>query len=736
MAAYNENISVLKCSVIHSLPGRVRIGCKALEYLSEFNTDMLQKIHNCIGIYSAAISNVTSNILIHYNKTDQSPDLLLESLENIITQYALHAYQNELIKKDVGPKHERKLNDESITKIVLELVFTSGLIAYSLFKKAALGQSFFSRIFNVPAIGTIALAIPLFKSGFMAIKENKRPNADALESLAIISSMLSNRPISSLTILLLHNMAELMTVYAMQRTKNAIRDLLSVNGDSVWKVMPDGSLLKVDISEVGVNDEVVVHPGEKVCVDGLISSGAGLIDQSAITGEYMPASKSIDDEVFAGTVVKSGTLTIKASAVGDKTAVARIINIVENAPSKKAAIQNYADRLSEVLIPVNLALFGIVFFVTKDIGRALNMLVIDYSCGIKLSTATALSASINIAAKNRVLIKGSNVIEQLAESDTLILDKTGTLTKGRPEVVSLLPVSSRISQMELLEYAAAAEESSTHPMATAVLNKLKTRGGQIKKHGTVLVTTGKGVETTVGKKIVRVGNKRFMNENKIHTHPLVDQVRKLSLSGENVIYVSVDKEVIGVLGIRDPLRDNMRKAINRLRFDSKIDDIILLTGDQEQQAEVVSNRLGMDRYDYELMPEDKAKSVLQLKAEGCKVVMVGDGINDAPALAYSDVGIAMGSTITDIAMETADITIAGDNPLMLPALFTLSRTTMKIIKQNFAASIGINSLGLLLGGAGAISVFMGALLHNSSTVLVVGNSLRILFVDLRKRNLQ
>ncbi|MCP4181365.1 MAG: cation-translocating P-type ATPase [bacterium] len=726
--------TAFKCDIIHSLPGRIRINCKGLAYLSGFNSDMLLKINNIEGVTESTISNITSNILLYYNTELVNQNRLLEAVENIISQYAIHAYQNELIKKNSNSVEERNLHDESISKIIFNLTLSLGLMGLSFLKKRnnPLGRG--NGIFNIVTGGILFLSYPLLKSGTVAVKKNKRPNADTLEAIAILTSLLSGRELSSLTILFLHNAAELMTIYAMNRTKNAIRGLLSVQGDFVWKVTEDGSLVKTKVEDVEIEDLVVNHPGEKISIDGVITEGNALIDQSAITGEYMPSNKSINDEVFAGTVVKTGTITIKALAIGDSTAVSRIINMVENAPNKKAAIQNYADKLSEILIPANLILFVSVWFFTKNISKALNMLVIDYSCGIRLSTATALTAAINTAAKNNVLIKGSNVIEQISSSDTLILDKTGTLTKGRPEVVSILPVTSDISTLEILEYAAAAEETSSHPVASSILDKLRSKGGHIKPHGKILVITSRGVETTVEKVVVRVGNKRFMNENKIHTHPLREQVTKLSLSGENVVFVSKNKNVIGVIGIRDPLRDNMRKAINRLRINAKIDDIILLTGDQEQQAEVVSNRLGLDRYDSELMPEDKAKAILQLQSNGSGVVMVGDGINDAPALAYADVGIAMGTTKTDIAMETADVTIASDNPLMLPSLYSLTNETMSVIKQNFAVSIGINTVGLLLGGVGAISVFTGALLHNSSTILVVGNSLRILFFNMKKRN--
>jgi cation-transporting P-type ATPase C len=353
------------------------------------------------------------------------------------------------------------------------------------------------------------------------------------------------------------------------------------------------------------------------------------------------------------------------------------------------------------------------------------MLVIDYSCGIRLSTAAALSAAINTAAHNGVFIKGSSYIETLTQVDTLVLDKTGTVTKGKPEVVSIIPLNSTIASKDVIRSAAAAETTSPHPMAKAILSKVKTNSWSIPKHGDIKIVTGKGVETRIGRSIVRVGNKRFMNDNGLHTHPFQKHSARMAIAGENIVYVAKGQKVIGILGISDPLRDRMKKSLNRVRM-TGIDDIILLTGDLEQHAEIVANRMSMDRFESEQMPEDKARTVVEIQSEGSKVVMVGDGINDAAALAYADVGIAMGQTRTDIAMEAADITISGDNPMMIPAVFKLSEKTMGIIKQNFATTIGINTVALALSSLKILPVFWGAVLHNTSTIMVVINSLRLL----------
>ena len=353
------------------------------------------------------------------------------------------------------------------------------------------------------------------------------------------------------------------------------------------------------------------------------------------------------------------------------------------------------------------------------------MLIIDYSCGVRLSTATALSAAIATAARNGILIKGSNYLEMLAEADTLVLDKTGTVTEGRPQVISVIPVAPGVGEREMIELAAAAEETSTHPIAIAFVDKVRRNGWSIPGHGPTHVSVGRGVQTTVAGASLRVGNALFMREQRIDLSRAEEATRELARRGEQVIYVARDHALLGVMGIQDTLREDMKKSLNRLRM-LGMDDIVLLTGDMEQHAELVATKMAMDRYHAQVLPEGKSDVVLRLQQKGRRVVMAGDGINDAAALACADVGIAMGGMRTDIAMEAADITISSDDPLMIPATILLSQKTMNIVKQNFATAIGVNTTALVLASLGRMPVVWGAAIHNATTVLVVMNSLRLL----------
>ncbi len=736
MSILKSKRPLLKCYRAHEIKGRIRITSRALRYIGrgEECEHLLSHFKTLDGVRNVRINIPASSVVVNFDETKTTSDNILAAVEEILAAHSLGILQREREERNRLLVQERDLHEEALSTLITRSAVSGTLLLGTWLAKKAVPATMFGRLTCFPGLGALALALPLFKSGIGAFKRSMLPNADTLSAMAVLSSVLSGKAASALTVLFLHDLAESMTVYTMNRTRNAIRDMLSVENETVWHPLNNkigNPLQKIPAKDLSCGDIIVVHSGEKICADGVILSGRAVINQSSITGEFEPVSREAGGKVFAGTLVVDGTITCEVKSAGENTTVSKIIKMVEDAGSKKALVQNYADKFSTALVPLNIGLAALVYAVTKDMNRALNMLIIDYSCGIKLSTAAALSAAINTAARQGVLIKGSGVIESMSNADTLILDKTGTLTEGKPCVESVVPLTDKFTQSDIISYAAAAEETSKHPMAAAILAKAKHEGIAIPRHGDVNTIVGRGVFTNIGDATIRVGNKKFLNECGIHTHPMREQASALFAKGENVVFVSKNAEIAGLVGIRDPLRENMKKALNRLR-NIGVDDIVLLTGDLEQQADVVARRLGVDSYEYELLPEDKAKVVLRMQARGNKVVMVGDGINDAPALAYADVGIALGKTRTDVAMEASDITISGDNALMLPGIYGLSKYTMDVVRQNLFAAVGINTLGLVLGALGTIPVIFGAVMHNASTILVVANSMRILFYDMRR----
>ena len=720
---------LLDCKILHEIRGRIRIKSRALKYLGIHKEEITKQLMQVHYIQSVEISNITGTILVYFDNFSLTGENLISLLQNTLNTYLVDIYKNE--KKQISNKYviERRLQEESPQEIIKNIGAAVLLLLLPNPKTKLTG---IRRLFNYKTLSTVSLALPVLKNGIYSLIQNKRPNADTLSSTAIVSSIILGSERTALTIMILEKFAELLTVYTMKKTRGVIKDMLSVGENYVWKQSDDeNTAKKVPIEEISKGDFILVKTGEKISVDGTIEKGEAIIDQSAITGEYMPVTKKAGEEVFAGTLLKSGNITVKAEKVGDDRTASRIIKLVEDAAFNKADIQSYADTFSAQLIPLNFLLAGIVYVSTKNLQKALSMLVIDYSCGIRLSTATAFSASINTAAKNGILIKGSNYLEELSKSDTVIFDKTGTITEGKPKIQTLKTFGKNMKDNRMLALAAAAEETSSHPLASAILNEIKNRGLKIPKHKESVIKVARGIETFVNKDIIRVGSLKYMEENDISLEVASDIVKGMQNRGEIVIYVAKNNDLIGVIGVSDPPRENIKKAMNRLR-NQGIDDIVLLTGDLRQQAETIASRMSMDRYESELLPEDKAKDILKFRSIGSKVIMIGDGINDAPALSYANVGIALGSSRTDIAMEAADVTITSDDPLLIPGVIGLAKNTVKIIKQNFAMAIGINSFALVLGATGLLPAIYSSILHNSITILVVGNSLRLLKYDVNK----
>ena len=718
---------IFDCEIVHRIHGRIRIKSKSLKYLGIYKKEVEEQLKQVHYIQSVEISSITGTIVIYFDDFSLLEENLISLLQNTLNVYLVEIYKNE--KKIKSDKYviERKLQEES-PKEIMQKILTSLILRVLPGPKKRTGLGY---LINYKILSTISLALPVIKNGLNSLVQNKRPNADTLSSTAIISSLLLGNEKTALTIMILERIAELLTVYTIKKTRGGIKDMLSVGESYVWKQIDNGVVKKVSIDEIVKGDSVLVQTGEKISVDGVIERGSAVIDQSSITGEYMPVTKKTGEEVFAGTIIKSGSITVKAEKVGDERTVSRIIKLVEDASFNKADIQSYADTFSAQLIPLNFLLAGIVYFSTRNVQKALSMLVIDYSCGIRLSTATAFSAAINTAAKNGILIKGSNYLEELSKSDTVIFDKTGTITEGKPKIQTLQVLEKNMKEDEFLAFAAAAEETSSHPLAVAILNEVKNRGIKIPEHKDTEVKISRGIETFVNDDVIRVGSKKYMKENDIYTDNASDVIKGILNRGEILICVAKNTNLIGVIGVSDPPRENIKKAMNRLRYHG-IDDIVLLTGDLRQQAETIASRMSMDRYESELLPEDKAKDILKFQSIGSKVIMIGDGINDAPALSYANVGIALGSSKTDVAMEAADVTITSDDPLLIPGVIGLAKKTIKIIKENFTMAIGINSFALVLGATGMIPAIYSSILHNSITILVVGNSLRLLKYNVNK----
>jgi cation-transporting P-type ATPase C len=690
--------------ILHSLPGRTRI-----QLSTSHSAAVIESYFRLIpAVFSANYSAETKSLLLYHDPKITSKEIIHYSLFRLSKSNGKKTLKNETneIKKNIFHIFL------GASTLILEMVLPSRI--------SGMGFSNFNRL---PSLVALFSSREIFKNGVRSITERKRANADTLTATAMIASILKGTPNSAIIISIMSSISEILTSYTVGRTRNYVRDMMELNLSEVWKINDHGKEEKVPIESIKPNDQIAVFTGEKIPVDGRVLTGSGTVDESSITGEFIPREVDSNHYVYAGSILQAGQIKLSAEHVGEETAVTKIIQMIEEAQTKKAPIQSMADQYSEKLVPISFVLAALTYITTRSWDRVLNMLVIDFICGLKLSTSTAISAAIGEAAKKGIIIKGGEYIERLSNVDTLLLDKTGTITEGKPVVNNTIPFHG-FSQEEVISYAASAEEHSSHPIAEAILKHAQKWGLNIPEHdhNKINCYVGKGMSSEVNGKPILVGNLLFMEECTVDLSPIqnggIDQE-------ENLIYVAYDQKLIGVISIYDKVRTGMKRTINKMRRDG-IDEVVMLTGDKKAIAQDIAQRLSMDSYQAEILPHEKAAHVKAYKQKNKSVMMVGDGINDAPSLAYADVGVTMGAKRTDIAMEASDIIIMSDDPATIAEAFRLSKQTMNIIKQNIAMTILINSSAIILGAIGMISPFVGAAVHNGATILVVLNGTKTL----------
>ena len=606
------------------------------------------------------------------------------------------------------------------------VISLASFAAMELLKRGA--PELFASMTVLRSLLVLGISRNFIKTGIGGLIKDRQPNADTLTTTAVIASVLAGKPESSLMLLALSNGAEMLTSYAAEKARTHISGLLSLGQRDVWLVeeTPDGEVeRKVSVDEVCPGDIIAVHAGEKIVIDGRVLRGDAAVTQASITGESAPAMKHEGTPVYAGSVVEAGELVIAVEKVGGDTSLAHIVHLVEEAQTRRAPVQNFADQMANYLVPVSFLGAAIVYGATRDWGRVLNLLFIDFSCGLKLSTATAMSASIAAAAKRGILVKGGNYVEALARTDTVVLDKTGTLTVGVPEITSI-HTTEGVEEKEVILLAASAEEHSVHPLAVAIQKYVEEQAWKAPQHRSSKTIVARGMLAEVpdfegfAGGTIRVGSRRFLQENGV-----VDEENLIaSVTGKNLLYVARDTKLIGIIGIDDPIRPKMKKTLNQLRR-CGVDEIVMLTGDAKAVAADVAREMDVDSYHAEILPEDKSRYVNQLRQRGT-VMMVGDGINDAPALAFADVGVSLGGRQTDIAAESSAVTIHSEDPTRLVEALRIGQRTMHLVHQNFKATLLVNSSAMLLGALGTISPLAAAAIHNTATLAVVLNSCRIL----------
>lgn len=579
-------------------------------------------------------------------------------------------------------------------------------------------------------IGLDLAVVPLILGGgfitwstLVAMIETRKITAGLLIVFALIGTTYVSEYLAGAIVAFMMVAGEFLEDITLDRTRNAVRELVQLSPDEAW-VNRNGEYISIPVEEVTVGEKVLVKPGERIPVDGTILSGQAVIDEASITGESLPVEKTIGAKVFAGTINQSGALELQTEKTGNQTTLGKIIKVVYEAQESKGSTQRTADQFAKYFTPVILGICALVWVFSQDLMRVMSVLVIACPCALVLATPTAVVASIGNAAKRGALIKGGITLEAAGRVTTICLDKTGTLTMGRPQVVEIQPFASH-TQEEVLSTAALAEKRSEHPLASAVMNEAKRRKLSIPDPQEFSSVFGRGVYCVYEETTIEVSNRRRLEQlaDSEVARTFLDAQEEM---GRTALLVLKNGEVIGGISIADTLREQAVWAIEEMRK-SGIKRIIMLTGDNEKTARSISQQVGITEYKANLFPEEKLEFIRSLQKEGEVVAMVGDGINDAPALTLSDVGIAMGAAGTDVAIESADMALMADDLRMVPFTLGLSRKALKIIKQNiWVFAVCVNLAGITLATSGYLSPIAAAVVHNVASLFVVLNSARML----------
>ena len=577
---------------------------------------------------------------------------------------------------------------------------------------------------------TIVTGYPFLRGALRTLTGNRAPGTDALVSVATVASLVLRENVVALTVLWLLNIGEYLQDLTLRRTRRAIANLLQGTQDTVWVRLPDETEVEVAVDALHIGDQVVVHEQVAIAVDGVVADGEAIVDQSAITGENFPVAVGPGSKVYAGSVVVRGRLVVTAEAVGSQTTLGRIISRVEEAQQYRAPIQTVGENFSRRFVPASFLLSAVTLVVTRDVRRAMTMLLVACPCAVGLSTPTAISAAIGNGARRGILIKGGSHLEQAGRFDAIVFDKTGTLTVGRPIVTNVVAFHKDWEPEQVLAYAASSEIHARHPLAEAVIRSTRERHIEIPPHEECEVLVGLGMRTWADGRTLLLGSPSLLRQEKVRvTKRATDWVDKLRKRAETPLLLAVDGKLVGLISLRDEIRPEAVEVLTALRA-SGVQRIVMLTGDHPDAATAVADELGICQWRAEVMPEDKLAVVQDLRAEGHTVAVVGDGVNDAPALAAADIGIAMGLGGTDVAVETADVALASDDLWRLLDVRALGGRAVEVIQQNYAMSIAVNAIGLAVGAGGALSPVLAAVLHNASSVAVVANSARLIRYEL------
>lgn len=689
----------MKFTIKHESRGRMRVHMEQYRMTYEQADTLLYVIHNHRNVTFVKVYDRTADAVIEY----------VGDREQIIELLRHFHYESANVPQTVIKTSGRELNNSYQEKLI-------GSVVWHYSKKLLLPLP-------IRIALTVGRSIKYIGIGLKCLLQRKI-EVPVLDATAITVSLITKDFSTASSIMFLLGIGELLEEWTHKKSVDDLARSMSLNVSKVWLRTPENQEILVESSKIEKGDKVVVHMGNVIPFDGEVLDGDAMVNQASLTGESVPVQRTVGNTVFAGTVVEEGEITIRVKEVEGNNRFDQIVTMIEESEKLKSELEGKAEHYADKLVPWTLGATGLTYLLTRNVTKAMSILMVDFCCALKLAMPISVLSAIREASLYNVTVKGGKFLEAVAEADTIVFDKTGTLTKAHPTVVDVVNFNDEYSSDDMLRVAACLEEHFPHSMAKAVVDAASKKGlSHEEMHTKVEYIVAHGIATSINGKRTVIGSYHFVFEDEKCVVPAGKEQLFESLPlYYSHLYLAVEGMLSAVICIEDPLRDEAAAVVTSLNK-AGISKVVMMTGDSERTASVIAKKVGVDEYYAEVLPEDKAAFVEREKAKGRKVIMIGDGINDSPALSAANVGIAI-SDGAEIAREIADITVGSDDLYQIVTLKYISNALMKRIKSNYRKIVGFNSGLIALGVAGVLPPTTTALLHNGSTILISVNSMK------------
>lgn len=689
----------MKFTIKHESRGRMRVHMEQYRMTYEQADTLLYVIHNHRNVTFVKVYDRTADAVIEY----------VGDREQIIELLRHFHYESANVPQTVIKTSGRELNNSYQEKLI-------GSVVWHYSKKLLLPWPIRTAL-------TVGRSIKYIGIGLKCLLQRKI-EVPVLDATAITVSLVTKDFSTASSIMFLLGIGELLEEWTHKKSVDDLARSMSLNVSKVWLRTPENQEILVESSKIEKGDKVVVHMGNVIPFDGEVLDGDAMVNQASLTGESVPVQRTVGNTVFAGTVVEEGEITIRVKEVEGNNRFDQIVTMIEESEKLKSELEGKAEHYADKLVPWTLGATGLTYLLTRNVTKAMSILMVDFCCALKLAMPISVLSAIREASLYNVTVKGGKFLEAVAEADTIVFDKTGTLTKAHPTVVDVVNFNDEYSSDDMLRVAACLEEHFPHSMAKAVVDAASKKGlSHEEMHTKVEYIVAHGIATSINGKRTVIGSYHFVFEDEKCVVPAGKEPMFESLPlYYSHLYLAVEGKLSAVICIEDPLRDEAAAVVTSLKK-AGISKVVMMTGDSERTASVIAKKVGVDEYYAEVLPEDKAAFVEREKAKGRKVIMIGDGINDSPALSAANVGIAI-SDGAEIAREIADITVGSDDLYQIVTLKYISNALLKRIKSNYRKIVGFNSGLIALGVAGVLPPTTTALLHNGSTILISVNSMK------------